>query len=192
MNPMPPTPTLETERLWLRPLVLSDASAIQRRFARWEIVQFLGAQVPWPYPADGAANFVSISLQLMDCGKKSKWSLWLKDGPAELIGMIELWPPDPVTRDSRGFWLDPEFQGRGLITEAADRVVDYAFSELGWPFLWLGNAKANQASARVKQRQGATLVDEVPFRFVSGEAPRQVWLLKAEDWRRRRREYIEP
>ena len=39
----------------------------------------------------------------------------------------------------RGFWLDPEFQGRGLMTEAADRVTDYAFRDLDWPHLWVSN-----------------------------------------------------
>ena len=55
----------------------------------------------------------------------------------------------------RGFWLDPAFQGRGLMTEAADRVTDYAFRHLGWPCLWLSNAQENLASRRIKEKQGA-------------------------------------
>jgi RimJ/RimL family protein N-acetyltransferase len=187
MTVMPPTPRLETVRLRLEPLAMSDAPALQRRFPRWEIVRHLQAQVPWPYPPDGAVTFLRALLSAMETGRKNAWGLWLKGGPDEVIGVIELWPPDPETRDSRGFWLDPEFQRRGLMTEAANRVVDYAFDELAWPFLWLGNAKSNVASARVKQHQGAVLLDEVPVAFVGGEELRQVWLLKAEDWRRRRR-----
>ena len=38
------------------------------------------------------------------------------------------------------------------MTEAADRVVDYAFGELGWPFLWLGNAKSNIEAEDWKKR----------------------------------------
>ena len=63
------------------------------------------------------------------------------------------------SRDQRGFWLDPEYQGQGLMTEAADRVTDYAFRELGWPYLWLRNAQENHASRRIKEKQGARLVD---------------------------------
>jgi RimJ/RimL family protein N-acetyltransferase len=183
---MPPTPRLETARLLLEPISMRDAPVIQRRFPRWEIVRHLGARVPWPYPPDGAESFLRTLLQAMEAGRKNAWGLWLKGGPDEVIGIIELWPPDPTTRDGRGFWIDPEFQRRGLMTEAADRVVDYAFGELGWPFLWLGNAKSNIASARVKQRQGAVLIDEVPFVFVGGAELRQVWLLRAEDWKKRR------
>lgn len=187
MTRMPPTPRLETERMWLEPLCAQDAPAIQRRFSRWEIVRHLAVRVPWPYPADGAELFVRSTLRQVQAGSKNVWTLRLKDRPSELIGCIELWPPDPVSRDSRGFWLDPDFQRRGLMTEAADRVVEYAFDALGWPFLWLGNAKSNVASARVKQRQGAVLIEEVPFEFVSGEEMRQVWRLDPAGWRARPR-----
>jgi RimJ/RimL family protein N-acetyltransferase len=183
---MPPTPTLATARLTLRPIAMADAPAVQRRFPRWEIVRHLAAQVPWPYPQDGAASFLAGQLERVARGEKNIWAITLTGAEDELVGIIELWPPDPETRDSRGFWLDPDFQGQGLMTEAADAVVDYAFGTLGWPFLWLGNAKANVRSARVKERQGATLIDEVPFQFVFGEDLRQVWLLTAEAWRAQR------
>lgn len=45
------TPQLETERLILRPLALSDAPAIQRHFDNWNIIRHLSTVVPWPYRA---------------------------------------------------------------------------------------------------------------------------------------------
>jgi RimJ/RimL family protein N-acetyltransferase len=66
------------------------------------------------------------------------------------------------------------------MTEAADRVTDYAFRELDWPYLWVSNAEPNHASARVKERQGARLVGFEPFRFVEGEGRRMVWLIERE------------
>ena len=130
------------------------------------------------YPDDGAARFIAVCQQEMARGQKHHWSIRLKDGPDELIGCIDLWPDDGESREMRGFWLDPEFQGRGLVTEAADRVTDYAFRELGWPYLWVGNAEANRASARVKEKQGARLVGFAPSRFVEGESRRMVWLIE--------------
>ena len=53
---MPATPVLETPRLILRPMRAGDVPAIQRRFPKWEIVQYLHDEVPWPYPDDGAAT----------------------------------------------------------------------------------------------------------------------------------------
>jgi len=185
-KPLPPTPVLETRRLILRPLEPADAPALQRRFPRWEIVRYLNERIPWPYPADGAERFIALAQGDMARGEKHHWSIRAKEGADELIGGIDLWPDDGRSREMRGFWLDPEFQGRGLMTEAADRVTDYAFRELGWPRLWVSNAEANRASARVKERQGARLVGFEPFRFVEGESRRMVWLIERDDWLARR------
>jgi len=181
-KPLPPTPVLETERLMLRPLAPLDAPTVQRLFPRWEIVRHLNTRVPWPYPADGAEQFIALCQEEMARGEKHHWSIRLKDGPDELIGCINLWPDDGESRDMRGFWLDPQFQGRGLMTEAANRVTDYAFRELGWPHLWVTNAEANRASARVKEKQGARLVGFEAHRFVEGESRRMVWLIEREAW----------
>jgi [ribosomal protein S5]-alanine N-acetyltransferase len=181
-KPLPPTPVLETERLVLRPLAPADAPAVQRRFPRWEIVRYLDTRVLWPYPADGAQQFIALCQEEMARGEKHHWSLRLKAGPDEPIGVINLWPDDGESRDMRGFWLDPAFQGRGLMTEAANRVTDYAFRDLGWPHLWVTNAEANRASARIKERQGARLVGFETHRFVEGESRRMVWLIEREAW----------
>ena len=78
------------------------------------------------------------------------WGVWLKDGPDEPIGVISFRPGSD--KDQRGFWLCEDFQGRGLMTEAADRVVDFAFDEVGLDHLILTNALANVRSDRVKGR----------------------------------------
>lgn len=179
---MPPTPVLETARLILRPPRESDTPVVQRRFPQWEIVRYLNAKVPWPYPADGAAVAMARTFAELARGEKSVWSIVLKEGPDEPIGRIDLWADDGQSRDQRGFWLDPAFWGRGLMTEAAGRVTDYALIELGWPHLWLGNAEANVASHRVKEKQGATIVDRVPKTYVSGPGVGVVWLLTREAW----------
>lgn len=183
--PLPPTPTLETPRLVLRPLRLEDAPAIQRRFPRWEIVRWLNARVPWPYPDDGAATNVRECLDQRSRGERFYWVILLKGGPEEPIGRIDLWP-DHGAQDQRGFWLDPEFQHRGLMSEAAERVTEYAFLELEWPYLWLTNAEANAASHRIKEKQGAKLVTRIPRQYVSGEGIEEVWLLSRDDWNERR------
>ena len=184
--PMPPTPVLETPRLVLRPLRRKDAPVIQHRFPRWEIVRHLDAKIPWPYPSGGAAAHIETCLGEMVRGEKAHWAIIPKTGPADLIGVIDLWPDDGVSRSQRGFWLDPEFQRQGLMTEAAERVTAYAFTELGWPHLWFSNAQDNHASRRIKEKQGARLVDLMIGRYVEGTGPQMVWQLQRQDWMERR------
>ncbi len=179
---LPPTPVLESERLVLRPIQAEDAPVIQRRFPHWDVVKHLTARVPWPYPADGAAANMVETLSEMARGEKFQWAITLKDGDGELIGRISLWPDDGKSREMRGFWLSQAYWGRGIMTEAAERVTAYAFLELGWPRLWLRSGVENAGSHRIKEKQGARIVDRVPAAFVSGAGETTVWLLTREDW----------
>jgi ribosomal-protein-alanine N-acetyltransferase len=179
---MPTPPVLHTPRLVLRPVRSKDAPVIQRRFPRWEIVRWLDAKIPWPYPEDGAATYVARCLEEMAAGLKAHWAIVPKRGPADLIGMVDLWPDNGVEHSQRGFWLDPAFHGQGLMTEAAHAVTEYAFRDLRWPRLWLTNFQDNHASRRIKERQGARLVDLIIGKSVEGEGPVMVWELTRKEW----------
>jgi len=99
-------PTLYTERLILRPLTLNDAEGIQQQFPHWEVVRYLNALVPWPYPADGARTYLEkVALPAIARGEEWHWSIRLKSAPEQLIGNISLM--DEVD-NNRGFWLGPQ------------------------------------------------------------------------------------
>ena len=59
-------PSLHTPRLLLQPLQLADAEQIQPLFGQWEVVRYLNAQVPWPYPADGALGYFQHRFRVYD------------------------------------------------------------------------------------------------------------------------------
>jgi RimJ/RimL family protein N-acetyltransferase len=180
--PLPATPVLETARLILRPIEARDVPAVQRLFPQWEVVRWLHAGIPWPYPDDGAATNMVGCLAELERREKFHWAITLRGGDDQLRGRIDLWPYSPEKRDMRGFWLDPALHGRGLMTEAAEVVTGFAFRELGWPFLYLNNAVENRASGRIKEKQGAELIAIEPCAYVSGPGERQVWRLTREAW----------
>ena len=87
------TPRLETRRLILRPIALSDAPAIQRHFNNWNIIRNLALVVPWPYPDDGAETFVKRELGKIAAGEEIyQWVLVLRSGDGEAIGNINFRP----------------------------------------------------------------------------------------------------
>ena len=181
LAPLPPTPVLETARLILRPLEARDTEAIQRIFPQWDVVRHLLAKVPWPYPPDGAATNMADCLERRAKGEQLFWAITLKGGDDVLRGRIDL-RPDDGSREMRGFWLDPELQGRGLMTEAAEAVTAYAFETLHWPEIWVTNAASNLGSHRIKEKQGFELMEVVDGEFVSGPDRREVWRLTRERW----------
>jgi ribosomal-protein-alanine N-acetyltransferase len=180
-----PVPTITTPRLILRPLELTDADAVQAVFPQWEIVQFLNRRIPWPYPPDGALTFLrDTALLAMRLGTAWHWSIRPKPEPEQLIGVISLMDqPD----ENRGFWLDPGWQGRGLMTEACSAVTDFWFETLERPVLRVPKASANLPSRRISERSGMRLIRTEDLDYVSGRLPSEIWEITREEWRGRSR-----
>lgn len=177
-------PQLETPRLILRPASLADAEQTQQLFPHWEIVRFLAARVPWPYPPDGALTYYrDIALPAMARGDEWHWSLRLRRDPAQLIGFISLMKR---AGDNRGFWLGLPWQRQGLMTEAAIAVTDFWFDVLGFSEMRVAKAVENTASRRISQKQGMRLVALEERDYVCGRFPAEVWATTAEEWRCRR------
>lgn len=177
-------PTLETNRLLLRPLTLEDAPQTQVLFPHWEIVRFLNASVPWPYPADGAlAYYRDIALPAIEQGLEWHWTLRLKQSPETHIGAICLCRNSD---DNRGFWLGTPWQGQRLMLEAAWAVTDYWFDGLGFTLLRTKKAVANIASRRLSAHTGMRLVGTQPHDFVSGRQLAEIWEITRSEWARQR------
>lgn len=173
----------ETKRLLLRPLALEDAPQIQERFPHWEIVRHLLNRVPWPYPADGAEVYLrDAALPTMERGDEWHWSLRLKSAPEQLIGMISL---VRNAESNRGFWMGQEWQGQGLMSEAAEWVTDYWFNTLGFTVLRISKSSDNPASRRISEKQGMRLIGHKISDFVGGPAETDLWELSAEEWEAR-------
>jgi [ribosomal protein S5]-alanine N-acetyltransferase len=178
-------PTLETNRLTLRPLSLHDAPATQRLFPQWEIVRYLSAKVPWPYPEDGAVQFIrNVAIPAMARREQWLWAIRLKEGPAHQIGCINL----SVARDeNRGFWLGLPWHNRGIMTEACEAVTDFWFNTLKHGSLRVAKAVDNIASRRISEREGGRMVERVERNYVIGKVTAEIWELTAESWTAARR-----
>jgi RimJ/RimL family protein N-acetyltransferase len=172
---------LETPRLHLRPLALDDAPAMQARFPRWEIVRWMDAVIPWPYPDDGALSYLTnVSLPAMARGEAWHWSLRPRTAPDELIGVVSLMDQ---ADNNRGLWLSPEWQGQGLMTEASDAATDYWFEVLGREVLRVPKARDNGPSRRLSERRGMRVVASFPKALVCGEHISELWEITREEWR---------
>lgn len=177
-------PEFETGRLMLRPIELADAPAVQQLFPHWEIVRFLSAKVPWPYPADGALQFLrNVALPAMHKGEQWTWAIRLKGGPDHLIGVINLAAgPD----ENRGFWLGLPWHGQGLMPEACEAVTGFWFEGLGQERLRVSKAVLNRPSRRISEKEGARLVSTEERDYVSGRGLAEIWELTREEWKRKR------
>jgi len=175
---------LETERLLLRPVRLEDAEQVQRLFPQWEVVKYLNAVVPWPFPEDEVEMYYrERSLPAVERGEEWHWTIRLKGEPERIIGAISL----HLNREiNRGFWIAPDWRGRGLMTEAVAEVTRFWFEDLEQPVLRTKKAVANAASRAISVREGMRRVRETEDDYVSGRLPTEVWEIDAATWRSRR------
>jgi [ribosomal protein S5]-alanine N-acetyltransferase len=177
---------LETARLLLCPVELADAAQIQELFPHWEIVRYLRNAVPWPYPPDGALQYLrNMALPAMRRGEAWHWTLRLKTAPKQIVGFITLMKSE---NENRGFWMGLPWQGRGLMSEACDAVTDYWFNVLKFPVLRAPKATDNVASRCISEKQGMRVIASEERDYVSGRLAGEIWEITAEEWRKRKKE----
>jgi RimJ/RimL family protein N-acetyltransferase len=174
------TPEIFTERLLLKPLERRDADAIQTAFPRWEIVRYLTAAVPWPYPEGAAKDYIdNVALPAAREGRGWSWSLRLKEDPEVLIGLIEL---RDVENDNRGFWLIPEYQNHGYMTEACHAINDFWFRTLGREVMRVPKAALNTGSINISLKSGMRLIKTGKKEYVAGILEYELWEITRDEW----------
>lgn len=116
-----------------------------------------------------------------------KWSVFLRDD-GECIGMVTCQDiegqPDSI-RDV-GWYLDPKYQGKGYGYEAAKRMVDYMFKEVGIDEIRTGAAIVNPSSWRIMEKLGFKRLDEtkmVNYTYIDGETEIYLYNLNKGDYR---------
>lgn len=176
------TPLLETERLLLRPITVEDSPAIQKYFNDWEIIKNLAAVIPWPYPDDGAYDFIkNTCLPEIERGNFKVWVIVPKAGPDEAIGVVH-YRADGGNDGNRGFWLAREFQKRGYMTEAITAMQDYLFFDLKVDKIIVCNSIKNPQSRRIKEKTGAVFLGHCEIMHHSGDSLSEKWEVRCENW----------
>jgi RimJ/RimL family protein N-acetyltransferase len=144
-------PGLESERLLLRPPEFRDVPAITTWIGDFDVAKNL-ASVPHPYREEDAREFVSRSVMTRARGEGFCFVIERKaDGV--FMGCCGLTLKGG--RFELGYWLGKPFWGEGYATEAAKKVVSFAFRELRAEGLWAGWFHDNPASGRVLEKLGA-------------------------------------
>jgi ribosomal-protein-alanine N-acetyltransferase len=123
-----PFPILTTERLTLRQLATADEQEIFTLRSDSEINKYLNRQ-----PAntiDDARNFINKVNENIIKNDALYWAITLNDRNI-LVGTICLFGfSDETVNCEIGYELLTNFQGQGIMKEAAEKVIDYAFNRI--------------------------------------------------------------
>jgi RimJ/RimL family protein N-acetyltransferase len=146
-------PTLETERLILRPFAPKDAPNLARLAGRREIADTT-ISIPHPYSEPQARQWLAGNVDLFGKGKVVVFGVQLKSD-TKLVGSVGLRDIEAEHAQAElGFWIAIECWGKGYATEAACAVVTFGFEQLELNRIYAHHMVRNPASGRVLAKIG--------------------------------------
>ncbi|MDF9827578.1 ribosomal-protein-alanine N-acetyltransferase [Ereboglobus sp. PH5-10] len=153
-------PTLHTTRLTLSPFTPADAPLVQR-YAGDARVASMAAFIPHPYPDGLAGQWIASHLPDHLARTSTTLAIRARD-TGELRGAIGL----NLTLEKRlgevGYWVGAPFWNQGICTEAARRIIQYGFDDLGLETIRAHHFPHNPASGRVMKKAGMTRIGVIP------------------------------
>jgi ribosomal-protein-alanine N-acetyltransferase len=153
-----PFPILKTERLTLRQPAISDAPEIFTLRSDHEINKYLNRK-----PAnsiDDTRDFIQRVNENSSKNESVYWAITLSDKNI-LVGTICLFCfSDEAEKCETGYELLTEFQGQGIMKEALEKVIDYAFNTIKVQNIEAFFHRDNQASKNLLEKLSFRNADE--------------------------------
>ncbi len=176
-----PGPTLETERLILRPTATED-------FEGWAAFMALDES-----KFVGGPQLRSVAYR----GFLSMAGAWLIQGygmfsviekaTGRWVGRLGPWVPEGWPGLEVGWGIVPEAWGKGYAVEGATAAIDWAFDHLDWPDVIHCIDPENANSQRVAQKLGSSVLRQTnlpaPFEHITVD----IWGQTRDQWRARAR-----
>lgn len=145
-------PTLSTERLTLRKMLVGDCYDMNEYARRADVTEYL----TWsPHPSvDYTKEYLAYLSHHYTLGDFYDWALILKE-ENKMIGTCGFtrfsFPNDSA---EVGYVINPKYRGRGLAPEALGEVIRFGFSTIGLNRIEAKYIVGNEASRRVMEKVG--------------------------------------
>lgn len=141
-----------TKRLLLRMFRPEDA-ARTAALAGTRAVTEMTMRIPFPYTESMAAEWIARHEELRRKNRALLYAITLL-GEDDLIGSIGLKLDLENRRGEMGYWLGRRYWGNGYASEAAESMLDYAFTVLDLHKVTAHRLARNEASGRILEKVG--------------------------------------
>ena len=167
-------PNLTTARLILRQLTEEDAVQLFALRSDKTINQYLGRK-----PDESLSETLMFINKINKNSAPSKlkyWGISLIES-AHLIGAICLYAEGVQPEDAEiGFELLNDYQGKGIMTEACKKVIDYGFQEVGLQNILASVHPNNQRSISLLKKLNFIINPESPnSNLLTFHVSRNIW-----------------
>ena len=168
---MTPIPTIETERLIMRPWREADHQAYAEMLGDERVMCWLGG----PMTADQAWRHMAMMVGHWYLRGYGTWALEEK-ATGRFVGRAGPWYTPMFPEPEIGWTLCFPAHGQGYATEAARAARTFAYRERGWTTAISLIAPRNIASARVAEKLGCRPERRIEFKGIDVD----VWRHPAE------------
>ena len=180
---------LLTARLFLRPPERGDSDSIAKLHGDPAVMRFI--DLGKPVAADVVLNH-DMGWLLDDYGDGIGYWIAIDRSTETKVGWFGLRPSAHSPLDVElGYRLHPEFWGRGLATEAASALVEYAFDSTGIQRVFATTMVFNVGSRKVMEKAGLrhvrTWLYDGPDPIPGAELGDVEHALTSDQWRSHRR-----
>jgi len=150
------TQTIKTKRLTLRRFMLDDADAM---FANWANDAEVSKYLTWEPHGDIAVTKAVISTWLDEYQNKNVYN-WVIELNGDIIGSIGvLKSNDELCEAEAGYCLAKAYWNQGIMTEAYQAVLDFAFSNVGFQRVYAKHHIDNPNSGKVMRKCGMKYIE---------------------------------
>ncbi|MDB5477416.1 MAG: family N-acetyltransferase [Phenylobacterium sp.] len=177
-----PEPTLETDRLILRPPVAADFEPWAAFAADEETMRHLGGAQPRSVAWRGI------------CSVTGAWAIRghsmfsvIEKATGRWVGRLGPWQPEGWPGAEVGWGIVRDCWGQGYASEGATAAIDYAFDELGWDEVIHCIEPANLNSQKVAKRLGSTYLRDDWLPVPYDDHPVGIWGQSRAQWKARPR-----
>lgn len=147
------TRDLETERLLLRKISVNDAEAMYNNWASDDIVT---RYVTWPthQSVEDTKGLLAMWEKEYENDNCYRWLIELKD-EKKAIGTIDVCRMNESDKVAEiGYCISRDYWNKGIVTEAAKKVLEYLLKEVGFYRIEAQHHLDNPASGKVMQKIG--------------------------------------
>jgi [ribosomal protein S5]-alanine N-acetyltransferase len=180
-------PPLHGDLTTLREVDVSDVYPLFTLFSNPEVTAYMA---PPPPTIAKFAGFVEWSQRERAQGHGACFGI-VPEGVTAAVGILQIRSVDSKSSDAEwGFVLAAPFWSTGVFADAANALIEFAFTSMQVKRLEARIALRNRRAHAAVQKLGARFEATLPDSSPKGVArdPEAVWTLREDDWRNRARD----
>ncbi len=147
--------SLKKENIELKTFSIDEANKLYQLIDKNR--NYMGEWLIWvdkTKSVEDVEKMIQSWIESREKGERIHFGIWYQE---KLIGVVYF---GSINKDYRkgsiGYWLDSDYQGKGIMTKSCERLIEYGFNDLNLHRIEISCAARNIRSKAIPERLGFT------------------------------------